>query len=96
MRYASLFLLWAVVACYPALVPADHPGPLPTGTEDDCRASCETRRRLGCASAAPTPEGALCEAVCENIESSGYASMNPRCLARIKSCAEEDACADAQ
>lgn len=63
------------------------------GTEADCHASCVTRQRLHCPSADPTPSDASCEAQCLNVETSGYTTMRPRCLAQITSCSQEAICA---
>ncbi len=77
-----------------ATPPANHNGPLPTGTDADCIVMCAHLRILHCPAGDPTPKGAPCEAVCENTESSGYASENPRCQAKAPSCEEADACTD--
>jgi hypothetical protein len=74
--------------------PANHNGPLATGTPADCSAMCANLRILHCPAGDPTPKGAPCEAVCENTESSGYASENPRCQAKAASCDAADACSD--
>ena len=74
--------------------PVNHNGPLPTGTTGDCIVMCAHLRVLHCPAGDPTPKGAPCEAVCENTESSGYASENPRCQAKAPSCEEADACTD--
>ena len=73
----------------------NHNGPIPTGTPADCAAACTTLRAHHCAAGDPTPKGASCEDVCQNTESSGYASMNPRCVATSADCAAADACSDA-
>lgn len=88
----SFPLVIASCATYSSITP---PVSLSPGTEADCAQACQHRRALGCPSADPTPRGASCEAVCQNAETSGYASENPTCLAQVKSCgAEEDACAN--
>lgn len=74
--------------------PVNHNGPLPTGSDADCAAMCEHMRSLHCPSGDPTPKGATCEAVCQNVESSGYASENPRCQAQAATCDAADACSD--
>jgi hypothetical protein len=74
--------------------PVNHNGPLPTGTADDCAAMCATLRHLHCPAGDPTHKGEPCEAVCLNVETSGYASENPRCQAKATSCEAADACAD--
>lgn len=63
------------------------------GTADDCLASCTTRLSLHCPSANPTPAGASCVDQCLNVETSGYTTMHPRCLAKITSCDQEASCA---
>ena len=74
--------------------PVNHNGPLPTGSDADCSAMCINLRKLHCPAGDPTPKGAPCEAVCQNTESSGYASENPRCQAKASSCEAADACSD--
>jgi hypothetical protein len=74
--------------------PVNHNGPLPTGNEQDCANACTNLRYHGCPAGNPTPEGAPCETVCLNTESSGYASMNPRCVAKALDCSTADACSD--
>lgn len=93
-KFLCVFLLSAC-ATYQEVTPAPERPP-PVSSPDACHDSCETRRRLHCPSAEPTPAGASCEAVCQNAESSGYTSINPRCLARITACDQEEACADTQ
>lgn len=79
----------------PSAVPVqNHNGPLATGSAEDCHAMCGNLRAHHCPAGDPTRKGATCEAVCENTESSGYASENPRCQARAASCEAADACAD--
>jgi hypothetical protein len=92
----SVVLLLVLAACstYSNLKP---PVALTPGTTDDCALACLHLRALHCKSGDPTPAGATCEAVCQNTETSGYASENPKCLAQVKACgAEEDACANPQ
>lgn len=72
----------------------NHNGPLQTGSEADCSAMCDHLRKLHCPAGDPTPKGAPCEAVCQNTETSGYASENPRCQAKAISCEAADACSD--
>ncbi len=74
--------------------PVNHNGPLPTGSDADCAAMCVRLRSLHCPAGDPTPKGVPCEAVCQNTESSGYVSENPRCQAMAPSCDAADACAD--
>lgn len=96
----KLFMIIATAAlgaCYPAPgKPAYTPidGPVAAGTEADCQAACAALRAHHCPDGDPTPRGGTCEAVCLNTERSGYASMHPACVAKIDSCAGEDACAN--
>lgn len=95
MKYRIWILTFtsAIVSC--ATYSSIKPVALEPGTAADCAAACVNLRGLHCKSGDPTPAGASCEAVCQNTETSGYASENPRCLAQVKSCgAEEDACAN--
>lgn len=92
-----VWLLLALGACNPLnpLPPATPLDPPPTpGTAADCKAACAHLVALHCPSGDPTPQGGTCEQVCLNTEESGYASMNPRCLAQIKACADEEACTE--
>lgn len=95
MKIHFYFLVTLLAACttVPASrLPENHNAPLPTGSADDCHQACETGRKLHCLYAEPTPEGGSCEDVCNNTESSGYASMNPRCLKAITACEQEADC----
>ena len=74
--------------------PVNHNAPLASGTDADCAAMCDHLRALHCPAGDPTPKGAPCEVVCQNVESSGYASENPRCQAAAADCAAADACSD--
>ena len=94
LLFLSLMVL--LVGCTPVALPppVNHNGPLPTGTPSDCQRACDNLRKLHCSAGEPTSKGASCEEVCMNTESSGYASMNPRCEATASSCEAADACAD--
>lgn len=84
-------LVFMSCATYSSITPV----PLTPGTADDCAQACQHLRALGCASGNPTEQGGTCESICQNTETSGYASENPKCLAAVKSCgAEEDACSN--
>jgi hypothetical protein len=92
MRFIAVVLL---ASCSSALTPpVNHNGPLQAGTVSDCIVMCAHLQILHCPAGDPTPKGATCEAVCENTESSGYASENPRCQAQATSCQAADACSD--
>jgi len=88
MKIRSLLYLGTlvIVGCTILPPPDDPPKPTPTG----CPAACDNLRRLGCPEG--QPEGDTCDAVCENAEASGIATVNPQCLATIKSCSEVDGC----
>ncbi len=99
IKLTSASLLVALASgcsTYSSIVPppVNHSGPLRAGTDADCAAMCENLRKLHCVAGDPTPKGAPCEAVCQNTESSGYASENPRCQAKASSCETADACSD--
>jgi len=93
---AGIVVLWTLIDGCSAIppLPVNHNGPLPTGTDADCAAMCVHLRVLHCPAGDPTPKVEPCEAVCHNVESSGYASENPRCQARATSCDAADACSD--
>lgn len=83
-----------------ALIGCPSPGPVPPpGPETDaagpnptCVAYCAHVTELGCPQAKPTPKGATCTEVCENVQGSGYASLDLRCGFQAKSCAGVTAC----
>ena len=81
MRWSVLLVL--LTACYPD--PAT-----PASSEPPCAAACGVLRDLGCESAATTPGGATCEQVCESVESTGYATTHPECVALARDCAEAE------
>jgi len=87
VRYRSLALAAALLACSPT------PGPQPPPAPEACEAACARLAELGCPEAAPTPDGGMCTDVCLNVELSGYATANPRCIAEAESCAAIDLCA---
>lgn len=99
MKYKTKIGIWMLsfpltlgaCATYSSITP---PVALTPGTADDCAQACQHLRALGCESGSPTQQGGTCEAICQNTETSGYASEHPQCLAQIKSCDEEDACAN--
>ena len=70
------------------------PGSQPTdaGDPDACAAACATLDRLGCEASNPTPEGGSCVAVCLNVETSGYVTLHPACVAVSTSCDAAAAC----
>lgn len=78
------------LGCYKT-TPDPGPDPLPP-TPADCSAACANGARLKCSFAAPTPGGAACEAVCNNIISQGGVEMDLACIAAAKSCEAIDKC----
>jgi len=104
LKLALLFLaggtlqsmLMEACSTYSSIVPpaVNHNAPLEAGTNEDCEAMCDNLRKLHCPAGDPTPKGVPCEVVCQNVESTGYASENPRCQARAADCAAADACSD--
>lgn len=92
----ALAVLLSACSSY-ASVPPQPPGDPQVsepGTPVDCQAACAALRAHHCPSGDPTPQGGSCEDVCNSTEASGYASMHPRCLAKIQSCDGVDACAN--
>lgn len=69
----------------PKPVPQDY---LP-GT---CAGWCTHATELHCEAAKPTPNGASCTTVCENLEASGITHLNLGCRAKASSCTAADAC----
>ncbi len=70
------------------------PTPRKPARPDLCAAACSHLRDLGCPEGEPTPGGATCEDWCTAVEDSGAATLNPECLAGVKSCSEVDACVE--
>ncbi len=92
---ALLTLPLSTAGCDPhEFAPRAVPQDPHSGTAEDCAAACKNGRKLACVFAENTPEGGTCEAVCLNSETSGYASMNPACMAQAKSCEQADDCAN--
>lgn len=89
MRLALLLLVLA--GC-----PRPVPPPVPPGPADAAAASCASMcarlADLGCPAAKPTPEGASCEKVCQNVQDSGLILWNLECRTRAPTCAAIDEC----
>ena len=62
------------------------------GEPPACERACRRLEKLGCPEAMPTPSGVTCVAVCENVEDSGVVSLDPECVARIRSCTDIESC----
>jgi hypothetical protein len=72
--------------------PTDAPDAAPAPSGITCADVCAKYRALGCPEGNPTAEGEACEAVCENVQSSGIVKLDLACRAGIASCADIDAC----
>jgi len=80
--------------------PKPIPPPAPPAPDADtdagaatCAAACARLQQLGCAAGKPTPKGAPCTEVCENVTSSGLLTWDLDCIARAVSCGATDLCA---
>lgn len=71
----------------------NNPGPN-EGDPESCADACARLAELECPEAEPTPEGASCVEVCENVEGSGTVTLNPACVIGITACAQVDACVE--
>jgi hypothetical protein len=70
-----------------------RPKPTDAGSPSECSAACKHLRELGCEEGKPTPAGASCEDVCNNVERSGTVTLHPACVIHIKHCNEIQSCA---
>lgn len=70
-----------------------RPRPVDAGTPADCAAACAHMRELGCEEGKPTPKGATCEDVCNNVEASGTVTLHPSCVVGIARCDQVESCA---
>jgi hypothetical protein len=99
MKHLATFVLLIFLAGCPKPFPPTPPGPGTTdaGTDAEeakrpCLAACRRLSKLACESARPTPEGASCTLVCENVQASGVISWNIECIRKAESCAAADLC----
>lgn len=80
-------------ACTCTCTPPPRPPPSPAPDLDaTCAVACARLRELECPDAEATPNGASCEAVCENVQGSGIVAWDLSCRARATSCAAVDSC----
>ena len=101
MRLGLWWVIWTLViaaGCLPRPGPIE-PAPVvdqktepEAGIEGTCAHACDRLRVLGCREAEPTPRGATCEDVCENIQSSGFIEWDLACRAAIQGCEAVDLC----
>jgi hypothetical protein len=74
-----------------SLIWCSSPGPKPAPKPDPgaltCTDACDNLRTLGCAEAAPTPDGASCEDVCLNAD-----DLPVACITRAETCDAAEAC----
>lgn len=93
---AMVVLAFAIVITLTGC-PKPLPPPVPPTDWDGGSATCETAcarlQQLGCPAGRPTPKGAPCQAVCENVMSSGLIEWQLDCVARAITCGETDRCA---
>lgn len=92
MKYLPLMLLLSLSAC-PRPIPAPvPPSPGDGGEVATCVTACARLTELACLAALPTPEGASCVTVCQNIQESGVMLWNLDCISRSPSCNATDVC----
>lgn len=82
----------------PVVPPVGEPE---AGTPADCDMACARLRALGCPEGNPTlgedgkpntGDESTCEQTCKDVESSGYTTINSKCVAEIKACGDIDRC----
>ena len=83
MRYLVIFALLSSCSATPTRPP------VPPATQA-CAAACDRLDQLGCAAGQPTPDGTICEVLCEQTEVTGWTTMHPRCVATALTCDEAD------
>ncbi len=88
----AVFALAVLTSCTPEPVvipPKERPEP---GTPADCTTACARLEHLGCEEAKPTPAGATCEDVCNNVQQSGATALDLACVIDAGSCEVANAC----
>jgi hypothetical protein len=90
--YRSLTLLIWLAACNPLVVEPQLPEPPPAPGAVPCPVACARLAELGCPEADPTPDGASCVDVCQNVEDSGVLRYPTGCVAAATTCAEAQRC----
>jgi hypothetical protein len=71
--------------------PAPPPVP-PTPVIASCATVCAHETDLGCPAARSTPNGATCEDVCRNVQTSGIITWDLACRSTAPTCSAIDAC----
>lgn len=83
-------VLVAVVACATQEAPLGATAPCPKLSP--CAAACANLAAHDCPDAKPTPAGASCVEVCENVNASGTIPYPSDCVSKAKSCGAAEAC----
>ena len=94
MRRLVIWLIFSVAAfgCTPGhSVTPDVATGGTTGLET-CGDCCAHARELSCDVGKPTPEGAACEDVCQNVLTSGVVTIDLGCCVQATTCAQLDRC----
>lgn len=87
---AMLLTLAFAATCTGCPPPPPPDDPVPEAT---CEATCAHWTELGCDQAKPTPGGASCVEVCENVMGSGgLMYWNLDCRVAVETCDEIDDC----
>lgn len=78
-----------VISCGPRI---DANPPTPDAGPYTCATWCAHARVLSCTAGKPTPRGAPCEEVCQNMQASGPVQLDLRCRTHAPTCAVADEC----
>ena len=89
--FITAFAFIATLIGCPGLPPKP---PNPNGPNPPCAEYCDRvgPNGLKCKQGMPTKKGASCLAVCENVQGSGFAELDLRCIMQAQSCSEIDLC----
>lgn len=66
--------------------------PIAPPIEYTCADLCKHMFDLHCMGAEPTPNGATCLDVCQNLQTSGVVVLDLKCRTKARTCAAIDAC----
>jgi hypothetical protein len=86
MAFVALCILGA---CPPKPIP---PQPPIHDGDATCADACARAREMECEFAKPTPNGATCEDVCQNIQDKGLFSLDLDCRVAARTCKQAEAC----